>query len=125
MGCPSPNSAAVKKLVPLAWALTQHHLHRKHGVKVPSDWQSALTSALSVAAVSVIDGSAIFHASRHLLGHGNMHDLVSRRVSVPHVVCQADLHTGNMIAIRGPSFAICNRESTVQNSKGYFLTTTH
>ncbi|CAE7751561.1 Maneal [Symbiodinium pilosum] len=43
---------------------------------VPSDWQSALTSALSVAAVSVIDGSAIFHA---------------------------DLHTGNMIAIRGPA----------------------
>ncbi|CAE7463740.1 Maneal [Symbiodinium natans] len=39
------------------------------------DWQAALTSALSVAAVSVIDGSALFHA---------------------------DLHTGNMIAVRGP-----------------------
>ncbi|CAE7392348.1 unnamed protein product [Symbiodinium sp. CCMP2456] len=42
----------------------------------PDDWQSALTSALSVAAVSVLDGSALFHA---------------------------DLHTGNMIAVRGPA----------------------
>eukprot|EP00931_Biecheleriopsis_adriatica_P059938 TRINITY_DN35949_c0_g1_i1.p1 TRINITY_DN35949_c0_g1~~TRINITY_DN35949_c0_g1_i1.p1 ORF type:complete len:585 (-),score=115.45 TRINITY_DN35949_c0_g1_i1:8-1762(-) len=39
-------------------------------------WQSALTSALSVAALSIIDGQTVFHA---------------------------DLHTGNMLAVPGAS----------------------
>lgn len=44
--------------------------------QAPEQWQKALTSALSVAALSVIDGTAIFHA---------------------------DLHCGNMIAVPGTS----------------------
>ena len=31
--------------------------------QAPEQWQKALTSALSVAALSVIDGTAIFHAT--------------------------------------------------------------
>ncbi|CAJ1364671.1 unnamed protein product [Effrenium voratum] len=60
-------------------------MERIHGVafseicarhEAPDQWQAALTSALTVAALSVIDGTAIFHA---------------------------DLHAGNMIAVPGPS----------------------
>eukprot|EP00933_Yihiella_yeosuensis_P031861 TRINITY_DN25464_c0_g1_i1.p1 TRINITY_DN25464_c0_g1~~TRINITY_DN25464_c0_g1_i1.p1 ORF type:complete len:599 (-),score=122.10 TRINITY_DN25464_c0_g1_i1:378-2174(-) len=40
------------------------------------DWQPALTSALSVAALSILDGPALFHA---------------------------DLHSGNMMAVTGPN----------------------
>lgn len=47
-----------------------------HQQDAPENWQNALTSALSVAALSVIDGTAIFHA---------------------------DLHCGNMIAVPGLS----------------------
>eukprot|EP00913_Durusdinium_trenchii_P016767 g15760.t1 len=35
-----------------------------HQQDAPENWQNALTSALSVAALSVIDGTAIFHEAR-------------------------------------------------------------
>lgn len=40
---------------------THHRACFQRRIQAPEHWQRALTSALSVAAVSVIDGTAVFH----------------------------------------------------------------
>ena len=51
--------------------------------QAPEQWQKALTSALSVAALSVIDGTAIFHATWIHMGTGGSRPS-AKDVGVPH-----------------------------------------
>ncbi len=51
--------------------------------QAPEQWQKALTSALSVAALSVIDGTAIFHATWIHMGTGWSRPS-AKDVGVPH-----------------------------------------
>lgn len=78
-------SVKVPRTFPEASGARMLTMERIHGVpisdlvegsKAVTAWQPALTSALSVAALSIIDGDTIFHA---------------------------DLHSGNMLAVPGPT----------------------
>jgi hypothetical protein len=46
-------------------------------LQAPEQWQKSLTSALSVAALSVIDGTAIFHAPRGATEPWGVADMVN------------------------------------------------